>query len=114
MHNPEQEILQRFSFLGNRLPAVHGGDVIVPLAIVIFPWARYNYWQIIVHGYRNKNHIFCEKSSSHNYVATLISLPGSRTTKQWEEPGVLTVQGHWISVKSCPKDSCCMHWHWCC
>ena len=29
------------------------------------------YQQIIVNGYRNKNHLFCEKISSHNYVATL-------------------------------------------
>ena len=27
-------------------------------------------WQIIVHRYRNKNHTFCEKISSHNYIAT--------------------------------------------
>jgi len=50
-----------------------GDDIITPPAIVVFPWARYNYhiiWQIIVHRYRNKNHTFCEKISSHNYIAT--------------------------------------------
>jgi len=41
MHNPEQEILRRFSFFSYRLPAVHGDDIIMPLAIVIFAWARY-------------------------------------------------------------------------
>ena len=41
MHNPEQEILRRFSFFSYRLPAVHGDDVIMPPAIVVFPRARY-------------------------------------------------------------------------
>jgi len=41
MHNPEQEILTRFSFFSYQLPAVHGDDVIMPPAIVVFPWARY-------------------------------------------------------------------------
>ena len=36
MHNPEQEILLRYSSFSYRLPAVHGDDVIVPLAIVVF------------------------------------------------------------------------------
>jgi len=43
MHNSEQEILRRFSPFSYRLPAVHGDDVIMPQAIVVFPWARYNY-----------------------------------------------------------------------
>jgi len=30
MHNPEQEILQRFSFFSCQLPAVHGDDIIMP------------------------------------------------------------------------------------
>jgi len=47
MHNPEQEILRRFSFLSYRLPAVHGDDVIMPLAIEIFPRARCNYYIIL-------------------------------------------------------------------
>jgi len=44
MHNPEQEILRRFSFFSYRLPAVHEDDVIVPPAIVVFPRARCNYY----------------------------------------------------------------------
>ena len=32
MHNPEQEILQRFSVFNYWLPAVHGDDVIMPPA----------------------------------------------------------------------------------
>jgi len=47
MHNPEQEILQQFSFFSNRLPAVHGGDIIMPLAIVVFPQDRYKYYRIL-------------------------------------------------------------------
>jgi len=46
----------------------------MPPAIVVFPRARYNYYIILTLyfiGYRNKNHIFREKISSHNYVATL-------------------------------------------
>lgn len=27
---------------------------------------------MIVHGYKNKNHIFWEKISSHNYVVTIM------------------------------------------
>ena len=42
LYNPEQEILQRFSFFSYWLPAVHGDDVIVPSAIIVFPRARYN------------------------------------------------------------------------
>ena len=47
MHNPEQEILQRFSFFSYQLPAVHGDDVIMPPAIVVFPQVRYNYYIIL-------------------------------------------------------------------
>jgi len=47
MHNPEQEILQRFSVFNYWLPAVHGDDVITPLAIVIFPQAKCNYYIIL-------------------------------------------------------------------
>jgi len=46
MHNPEQEILRRFSFFSYWLPAVHGDDVIMPPAVVVFPRARYNYYII--------------------------------------------------------------------
>ena len=48
MHNPEQEILQQFSFFCYQLPAVHGDDVIMPLAIVIFPRARYKQIALLV------------------------------------------------------------------
>jgi len=44
MHNPEQEILWRLSFFSYQLPAVRGDDVIMSPAIVIFLWARYNYY----------------------------------------------------------------------
>ena len=47
MHNPKQEILRRFSFFSCQLPAVHGNDIIMPPTIVIFPWARYNYYIIL-------------------------------------------------------------------
>ena len=47
MHNSEQEILQQFSFFSYWLPAVHGDDVIVPPAIVIFPQGRCNYYIIL-------------------------------------------------------------------
>jgi len=45
--NPELEILQQFSFFSYWLPAVHGEVVIVPLAIVVFPRARYNNYIIL-------------------------------------------------------------------
>jgi len=47
MHNPEQEILRRFSFFSYHLPTVHGDDVIMPPAIVVFPQARQNYYIIL-------------------------------------------------------------------
>ena len=47
MHSPEQQILWRFSFLSYRLPAVHRDEVIMPLAIVVFPRARYNQYIIL-------------------------------------------------------------------
>jgi len=47
MHNPEQEILWRFSFFSYWLPAVHGDDVIVLPAIVVFLQARCNYYIIL-------------------------------------------------------------------
>jgi len=47
MHNLKQEILRRFSFFSYRLPAVHGNGVVMPPAIVVFPWARYNYYTIL-------------------------------------------------------------------
>jgi len=53
-------------------PAVHGDDVIMPLTIIIFRWAKYNYYIILTdynYRYRHKNHTFCEKISSHNSVA---------------------------------------------
>ena len=64
-----QEILQRFTFFSYLLPAVHGDDIIMPPAIVVFPQASYSYYIILtdyssyVGTYRNKNHIFCEKKS---------------------------------------------------
>jgi len=44
MQNPEQEILRRFSFFSYWLPAVRGDGVIMPLAIVVLPRARCNYF----------------------------------------------------------------------
>jgi len=47
LYNSQQEILRRFSIFGYQLPAVHGDDVIMPLAIVIFPQARYYYYVLL-------------------------------------------------------------------
>jgi len=47
MHNPEQEILRRFSFFSYLHVSMHGDDVIMPPAIVIFPGARYSYYIIL-------------------------------------------------------------------
>jgi len=47
MPNSEQEILQQFKFFSYQLPTVHGDDVIMPLAIVVFPQSRYNYYIVL-------------------------------------------------------------------
>ena len=47
MHNPELEILRRFSFFSYQLPAVQGDDLIIPPALIIFPQVRYNYYIVL-------------------------------------------------------------------
>jgi len=55
MHNLKQEILRRFSFFSYQLPAVHGDDVIMPPAIIVFPRARYNYYILLYDYYCMSN-----------------------------------------------------------
>ena len=73
MHNPEQEILQRFSLFSYWLPAVNGDDVIMPPTIVVFPRAKFFVECVILISVRNLL-MLCIVISSHNYIAILISI----------------------------------------
>ena len=53
--------MQWFSFFSYWLPAVHGDDIILPPAIVVFPRARYNYYIILTDysSWVQKHILFC-------------------------------------------------------
>ena len=51
-------------------------------------------WQIIVHRYRNKNHTFGEKISSHNYIATSSRSPNFQPLISLDV-GLVWYHHHW-------------------